>query len=260
MTEKQPDISPIRDEASIHEGHTATEKQMRDIGADLYLEVHQYSREELDAERATVLRKIDGVIMPMVPSPFPSLHTTPYTSSDLHNLHNPIPRQALPKLRKRLHPNTRPLALRSALLLGRRDLQLRLPILGASRKLPYPAPPCREIHRRHDPPVVAATHVPRRSEKLRWHASSEISARHVRSQHFPRDNEHREYVLHALGATVTDVHIPRIQRHGDDGRRATWVRSWIRSLACCENVAVDFPRHRMFEFRVGVGVPVGNAG
>ncbi len=44
----------------------ATEKQMRDIGADLYLEVRQYTREELDAERKIVLRKIDWVIMPMV--------------------------------------------------------------------------------------------------------------------------------------------------------------------------------------------------
>lgn len=65
MTEKQHDISPAR-EPSIHEGQLAAEKQMRDIGADLYLEVRQYSREELDAERKVVLRKIDWVIMPMV--------------------------------------------------------------------------------------------------------------------------------------------------------------------------------------------------
>jgi hypothetical protein len=51
---------------SIDEGQLAAEKQMRDIGADLYLEVRQYSREELDAERKTVLKKIDWVIMPMV--------------------------------------------------------------------------------------------------------------------------------------------------------------------------------------------------
>ena len=65
MLEKQTDISPARD-PSIDEGQLAAEKQMRDIGADLYLEVRQYSREELDSERKIVLRKIDWVIMPMV--------------------------------------------------------------------------------------------------------------------------------------------------------------------------------------------------
>lgn len=67
MAEKQDDISPARD-PSVDEGQIAAEKQMRDIGADLYLEVRQYSREELDAERKIVLRKIDWVIMPMVNS------------------------------------------------------------------------------------------------------------------------------------------------------------------------------------------------
>ncbi|RYG63043.1 hypothetical protein EON64_16725 [archaeon] len=65
MSEKQSEISPVRD-PSVDEGHIAAEKQMRDIGADLYLEVQQYSREELEAERKVVLRKIDWVIMPMV--------------------------------------------------------------------------------------------------------------------------------------------------------------------------------------------------
>ncbi|CAN9443887.1 unnamed protein product [Alternaria alternata] len=65
MGEKEHDISPAR-EASIDEGQLAAEKQMRDIGADLYLEVQQYSREELEAERKIVLRKIDWVIMPMI--------------------------------------------------------------------------------------------------------------------------------------------------------------------------------------------------
>ncbi|KAH7378235.1 major facilitator superfamily domain-containing protein [Pyrenochaeta sp. MPI-SDFR-AT-0127] len=65
MAEKRHDISPVRD-TSFDEGQLAAEKQMRDIGADLYLEVRQYSREELDAERKAVLRKIDWVIMPMI--------------------------------------------------------------------------------------------------------------------------------------------------------------------------------------------------
>jgi hypothetical protein len=68
MSEKKDEISPVRD-PSVDEGHIAVEKQMRDIGADLYLEVRQYSREELDAERKIVLRKIDWVIMPMVNRP-----------------------------------------------------------------------------------------------------------------------------------------------------------------------------------------------
>jgi len=71
MSEKKDEVSPVRD-PSVDEGHMAAEKQMRDIGADLYLEVRQYSREELDAERKIVLRKIDWIIMPMVLHiPFP---------------------------------------------------------------------------------------------------------------------------------------------------------------------------------------------
>lgn len=66
MSEKKDGISPVATSPSIDEGQMAAEKQMRDIGADLYLEVRQYSREELDAERKIVLRKIDWVIMPMV--------------------------------------------------------------------------------------------------------------------------------------------------------------------------------------------------
>jgi hypothetical protein len=67
MAEKQHEITPAHN-PSIDEGHIAAEKQMRDIGADLYLEVRRYSREELDAERKIVLRKIDWVIMPIVRS------------------------------------------------------------------------------------------------------------------------------------------------------------------------------------------------
>lgn len=63
MSEKENGIAPA---PSVDEGQLAAEKQMRDIGADLYLEVRQYTRAELDAERKIVLRKIDWVIMPMV--------------------------------------------------------------------------------------------------------------------------------------------------------------------------------------------------
>lgn len=74
--EKKDGISPIATAPSIEEGQMAAEKQMRDIGADLYLEVQQYTREELDAERKIVLRKIDWVIMPMVQPIFSvTLHT-----------------------------------------------------------------------------------------------------------------------------------------------------------------------------------------
>ncbi|KAL5114366.1 hypothetical protein ACEQ8H_007756 [Pleosporales sp. CAS-2024a] len=65
MPEKKDEVSAAR-EPHVDEGNLAAEKQMRDIGADLYLEVRQYSREELDAERKLVLRKIDWVIMPMI--------------------------------------------------------------------------------------------------------------------------------------------------------------------------------------------------
>lgn len=93
MSEKHHDISPVRD-ASVDEGQISAEKQMRDIGADLYLEVRQYSREELESERKIVLRKIDWVIMPMVIllSQIPTVqHHAKTQPPDLHNLHDPIP-------------------------------------------------------------------------------------------------------------------------------------------------------------------------
>ncbi|XP_014554587.1 hypothetical protein COCVIDRAFT_104676 [Bipolaris victoriae FI3] len=66
MGEKKEDqVAPVR-EPSLERGDISAEKQMQDIGADLYLEVRQYSREELEAERKVVLRKIDWVIMPMI--------------------------------------------------------------------------------------------------------------------------------------------------------------------------------------------------
>ncbi|KAF1969488.1 allantoin permease [Bimuria novae-zelandiae CBS 107.79] len=61
--EKEIGVAPA---PSVDEGQLAAVKQMRDIGTELYLEVQQYSREELDAERKIVLRKIDWVIMPMI--------------------------------------------------------------------------------------------------------------------------------------------------------------------------------------------------
>ncbi|KAF2113930.1 allantoin permease [Lophiotrema nucula] len=65
--EKEAEIAPAPDvEEGLDEAHLAAQKQMRDIGAELYLEVRQYSREELEAERKVVLRKIDWVIMPMI--------------------------------------------------------------------------------------------------------------------------------------------------------------------------------------------------
>jgi hypothetical protein len=90
MAEKD-DVSPVV-APSIDEGQVALEKQMRDIGADLYLEVQQYSREELDAERKTVLRKIDWVIMPMVRTPSRQLPRSPVPDQtpDLHDLHDPV--------------------------------------------------------------------------------------------------------------------------------------------------------------------------
>lgn len=113
------------------------EKQMRDIGADLYFEIQQYSQEELDAERKTVLKKIDWVIMPIVcpVQPCPTLKgRCMLIVADMHNLHNPVPRQTQPQLRKRLHAHPRFGTPRATILLGRRDFQLRVLILGDTGK------------------------------------------------------------------------------------------------------------------------------
>jgi hypothetical protein len=61
--EKDADVARV---PSAKEGQLALKEEMRDVGADLWQEVQQYSREELDAENKLVLKKIDLVIMPMV--------------------------------------------------------------------------------------------------------------------------------------------------------------------------------------------------
>lgn len=56
-------------EVDITEGVTEygpDEQKLRDIAGELYLEVQQYPREELEAEGKKVLRKIDKVILPVV--------------------------------------------------------------------------------------------------------------------------------------------------------------------------------------------------
>lgn len=62
-TDEENGVAPA---PSVDEGLIAAQKQIQDIGAELYLEIQQYSRESLEAERKVVLRKIDWVIMPMV--------------------------------------------------------------------------------------------------------------------------------------------------------------------------------------------------
>jgi MFS family permease len=86
MKEKE-DVSPAP-APSINEGQMEAEKQMRDIGADLYLEVQQYSREELDAESKAVLRKIDWVIMPLVRTRhcLPGIETTKTATDDTNQI------------------------------------------------------------------------------------------------------------------------------------------------------------------------------
>ncbi|KAK8185214.1 allantoin permease [Phyllosticta capitalensis] len=56
-------------EVDITEGVTEygpDEQKLRDIAGELYLEVQQYPREELEAEGKKVLRKIDKVILPVI--------------------------------------------------------------------------------------------------------------------------------------------------------------------------------------------------
>ncbi|EKG15082.1 Major facilitator superfamily [Macrophomina phaseolina MS6] len=56
-------------ESDVAEGTleaAVTSKHIQDIGAELYQEVQQYSKEELEAERKKVLRKIDRVILPII--------------------------------------------------------------------------------------------------------------------------------------------------------------------------------------------------
>lgn len=65
---KTQDPVPVP-EIDVAEGSleaAVAEKHMQDIGAELYLEVQQYSKEELEAERKKVLKKIDRVILPIV--------------------------------------------------------------------------------------------------------------------------------------------------------------------------------------------------
>ncbi|KAF2139049.1 uncharacterized protein K452DRAFT_320678 [Aplosporella prunicola CBS 121167] len=68
MMEKEGELPVATQSLDVAEGFLQDDTAARphDIGAELYLEVQQYSREELDAERKKVLGKIDRVILPMI--------------------------------------------------------------------------------------------------------------------------------------------------------------------------------------------------
>lgn len=77
IEKKSPDpvSAPDSDVAEGSLEAAVADQHMQDIGAELYLEVQQYSKEELEAERKKVLKKIDRVILPIVslktpPGPF----------------------------------------------------------------------------------------------------------------------------------------------------------------------------------------------
>ncbi len=60
-------IAPVTAPENAVEGIQVIEKaHVHDIGASLYLEVQQYSPEELEIESKKVLRLLDWYIMPMV--------------------------------------------------------------------------------------------------------------------------------------------------------------------------------------------------
>ena len=80
----------------------ADQQHMQDIGAELYLEVQQYSRAELEAERKRVLRKVDRVILPIVGLTLHfllRLHSPNRRHPDMRYLHAPILGQTIIKLR-----------------------------------------------------------------------------------------------------------------------------------------------------------------
>jgi len=82
MAEEKRDLEKVTSRPSIVQGSlhhvpSATEKQIRDIGAELYQEIDQYDPAELEAERAIVRRKLDWVIMPIVCLSILQLHDVP---------------------------------------------------------------------------------------------------------------------------------------------------------------------------------------
>lgn len=144
--------------------------------------------------------------------------------------------------------------------MGRRHLQLWISLLGPPRQLPHPTAPRSEIHRLYDPPLVSSTSLPRRGEELRWHSGAPLSPRHVRSQHQSGNHEHRVNVLYPFGATAPNVHLPRLQRHGNHGWRSARLRPRPRPQPQPQDLAAYLPSHRAAELRLGLGVPVGDAG
>lgn len=47
-------------------GHIKETEGIRDVAADLFLEIGNYSPEELESERKTVRKKLDMIILPMI--------------------------------------------------------------------------------------------------------------------------------------------------------------------------------------------------
>ncbi len=78
-----PSVSTSPDE-DLHA--TKEADGIRDVAADLFLEIGEYSPEELEAERTTVRKKLDMIIMPMYVDPHPvaygtSSHCAPASAS-----------------------------------------------------------------------------------------------------------------------------------------------------------------------------------
>jgi len=58
-------MRPAKAEARPEDHPMEKTEGLRDVAADLFLEVDQYSSGELQSERAAVRRKLDMIIMPM---------------------------------------------------------------------------------------------------------------------------------------------------------------------------------------------------
>lgn len=88
-------VMPVKE----HEG-------VRDVAADLFFEIGNYSPEELESERAIVRRKLDLIIMPMLVTHGHFSGTADHLGKHLYHILPTILGQALAQLRLRILAHT----------------------------------------------------------------------------------------------------------------------------------------------------------
>lgn len=198
-------ISPASDDLDVEA--TKEANGLRDVAADLFLEINQYSPEELAAERKIVKRKLDMIIMPMRVGLGLICGEGLTRVQNMCDLLLAILRQAVAELCGCIHFYSRSWSDRTPILMGGRHLQFWLSCLGYTGESSDPTTAHWQADRDHDlhleyPPDLAC----RRKELWRYPGFAILTG-YGRSGHQSVDHEHRIYVLYSVRAALAHVHL-----------------------------------------------------